>query len=230
MNIVKLNLNGNNLQFHLRDEADESVVGEIYKHREYRIVEEIIKKSEDTIIDIGAHAGFFTLFVRSLNPFVKIISIEPEPENIKALKKHISINKVDNIEIYEGAVGGTAGRRHLFIAKDNHNHYLLERGKNVDKSIIINSWSLSEIMKKSIINSVSLVKIDVEGGEYEIFKGLDESDFKKIKNFYIEYHEAGGKNRKEIENKLRENGFGVMVFPSKFDKKMGFIFANNKRK
>jgi FkbM family methyltransferase len=229
MNKIKINSNGLDLVFNIRDDADESVFGEIFKHGEYRIVEEIVRDAKDAVIDVGAHAGFFTLFAWSLNRGVRIISIEPEPGNLKALQRHISDNNAKNITVYEGAVGASSGRRHLYLAKDNHNHYLVDRGQNVDKSIIVNSWSLSEIMKKSIINSVSLIKIDVEGGEYEIFKGLDESDFKKIKNFYIEYHENGKKKREEIENRLRENGFGVRVFPSKFDKKMGFIFANNKR-
>jgi hypothetical protein len=45
----------------------------------------------------------------------------------------------------------------------------------------------------------------------------------------MEYHNYSGLNYKSIEIQLRENGFGVQIFPSKFDKKMGFIFAKNKR-
>ena len=43
-----------------------------------------------------------------------------------------------------------------------------------------------------------------------------------------QYHRGREKSR-EIEEKLRTNGFTVQVFPSKFDKTMGFIFAHNKR-
>ena len=43
----------------------------------------------------------------------------------------------------------------------------------------------------------------------------------------LEYHK--GNEYKVLAEKLRENGFGVQVFPSHFDKTMGFIWANNKR-
>lgn len=230
MNKINILNNGVSLQLTIRDEADQSVVGEIFRHHEYRTVDKIIKLASDPIIDIGAHAGFFSLYVRSLNPSVRIVAVEPEPENIKQLKNHISLNQIKNIEIYEGAVAADSGRRHLQISKDNHNHKLCQRGQEIDKSIIVSSWSLSEILKRSIINKVSLVKIDVEGGEYEIFTGLKKSDFENIKYFFVEYHNNIKNRHRIIEENLRENGFGVSIFPSKFDKKMGFIFATNKRK
>jgi hypothetical protein len=45
----------------------------------------------------------------------------------------------------------------------------------------------------------------------------------------LEYHEGREKSI-EIEQQLRENGFSVQVFPSKFDKTMGFMYGRNKRK
>ena len=72
------------------------------------------------------------------------------------------------------------------------------------------------------------MKLDIEGGEYEVFTGMSEVDLAMVNYIILEYHEGREKSR-EIEEKLRTSGFAVQVFPSKFDKTMGFIFAHNKR-
>ncbi len=71
--------------------------------------------------------------------------------------------------------------------------------------------------------------MDIEGAEYEILESFLSTDWARIKNIILEYHEQNGRTRGEIEKLLRENGFGVQIFPSKFDKSMGFVWANNKR-
>ena len=93
--------------------------------------------------------------------------------------------------------------------------------------------------------------MDIEGGEYEVFDGMSDDDFAMVNFIILEYHngyEARGKDardlsrangqytsqymgirHKDIVEKLRANGFGVQVFPSHFDKTMGFVWANNKR-
>ena len=74
-----------------------------------------------------------------------------------------------------------------------------------------------------------VIKMDIEGGEYEVFKHSTLEELSKIKAIIMEYHTLPGKNYQAIEQKLRENGFGVQTHPSRFDKTMGFLFATNKR-
>jgi hypothetical protein len=71
--------------------------------------------------------------------------------------------------------------------------------------------------------------MDIEGGEYEIFENLSAEDLGKVKNIILEYHNYRGRNYKEIENILRKSGFDAQVFPSGFEKNLGFLLARNKR-
>ena len=229
MNRVQVKNNNKIFDLIVRDAADESVVAEIFKHHEYRIADNILQSTNYPIIDIGAHAGYFSVYARSFRTNTKIIAIEPNADNIFVLKQNLELNKLQKIEVLEGAVGKTSGRRHLLIAKDSHNHKLLKDNKDKQKTIIVQTWSLSEIFKKCIIDRVGLVKMDIEGGEYEVFDGISDQIFEKINAFVIEYHNSSEEKYHVIEELLRNNGFGVQVFPSKFDKKMGFIFAQNKR-
>ena len=231
MNTLKIKSNGRELKLQIRDEADDSVVGEIFREHEYRIVESIIASASDPILDIGAHAGFFTLYARTLNPTVRIVAVEPEPGNFELLEKHLEENEIVNVDVIKAALAAKTGNRMLKIARDSHNHRLsaIGRSDSGGESISVYTYSLSDLLKKCIINKVSLLKMDIEGGEFEVFESLSPEILSKVDCLILEYHQKSGDFR-EIETLLRESKFAVQVFPSRFDKKMGFIFARNKGK
>ena len=231
MNKIEIKVGNKPVFLNIRDEADESVFAEVFKQHEYRVAEEYIRDLKNgVIVDVGAHAGFFSVFAKALNPAARLIAIEPEPGNIAALAENFKLNGIDNFEIVAGALGGDSGRRNLALAKDSHNHRLLARKEQKNtETLVVNSWSLPELVKKCIIERIGLLKMDIEGGEYEVFDSLNAEDFSKISSIILEYHNGRLGSGNEIEEQLRENGFGVQIFPSKFDNKMGFIFARNKR-
>lgn len=227
-NTEQLIVEGNNWQFNLRDEADQSVFNEIFKFHEYRRADEVIQNAKDPIVDVGAHAGFFAMHARSLNKQVKIFAIEPEPENIKALKNHLKENKISKVEVIEAALALESGSRQLVVAPDSHNHRLGLDFERIPGSIKVKAVSFADLLKQNKIKKISLLKMDIEGGEYEVFDSMGEKDLSVVNYIILEYHE-GREKSKQIEERLRMSGFGVQIFPSKFDKTMGFIFANNKR-
>ncbi len=231
MNFINVKSNGKNYRLPIRDDADASVAAEIFKEREYRLAEPIIALASGPVLDIGAHAGFFTLYARSLNSSVKIFAVEPEPNNFELLKKTLAENNIENVEVVKAALSSKTGNRKLKITVDSHNHRLLSPGESEvsGESISVYTYSLSDLMKKCIINNVSLLKLDIEEGEYEAFESITADNLQKIGAIIMEYHLRGGRKLEKIEIKLRESKFGVQVFPSRFDKTMGFLFAKSKR-
>lgn len=232
MNKVFYSVNGKKIGVYLRDEADHSVAAEIFKLKEYRRVEEKIKQGTVVVIDAGAHSGMFTLYVRALNPKAQIVAVEPEAKNLALLKKHLAENKISKVKIIAGALAGESGERFLKISADSHNHQLSAKGEK-----LVNAFSFSDLVKTNKIKKVSLLKMDIEGAEYEVLESLSAEDWLKTEALILEYHPTFAKatarqspaDSKRLEKLLRENGFGVEVFPSKFDKSLGFIYAQNKR-
>ncbi len=221
---------GQRYKINLRDGADESVLNEVFKFREYRAADEIIRNALNPIIDVGAQAGFFVLYARSLNPTVPILAIEPARDNVAALGGNLKANSITGVEVIAGALAARSGQQKLVIAQDNHNHYLATDQVAPDaETKLVTVYSLSDILQKYKVERVSLLKMDIEGGEYEVFSNLSQEDFDSLDNIIMEYHNYNGHNYKELESELREGGFGVQVFPSKFDKQMGFILARNKK-
>ncbi len=232
-----ISYNNKPLVFQLRDEADESVCAEIFKWEEYRVAAEQIRSAKHPIIDVGAHAGFFTLYARSLNQEVPIIAIEPEKNNNTAFEYHLKVNNIKGVVVVVGALVGNSGVRELILSSDSHTHRLknevyfsghpLQTTRELRQKV--KGYSFSELVAMHAVKEVSLLKMDIEGGEYEVFAAWSEADFGKVHALIMEYHTLPGKTYHLIEDQLRTAGFGVQIFPSKFDKSMGFLWAQNKR-
>ena len=130
-----------------------------------------------TFVDVGANAGFYSLSLAILNPEVKTISIEPNAEVAAILAKNIEINNLDKrITIVNSAVGSNVEEsRTLFIPKitgtggGSLNNLHPEEGKPITKEIKVDT--LDNLI--SNMEPMDLMKIDVEGFEFEVIKGSE---------------------------------------------------------
>lgn len=232
MKSQKIKFQHQELFLYCRDDADESVIAEIFQWREYKASELIIKDNKNPILDVGAHIGVFSVYAKAINPEASVYALEPEKNNFDLLKKNLDANRISDVKIFNIALAEKTCKRDLFISDDNINHSLLpEFGENQDlPRVSIQAYSLGDFLSQQKILKVGLLKMDIEGGEYEILENLSSEDFSKIENIVLEYHEYHGRNHKDLENVLRQNGFSVQIFPSRFEKGLGFLLARNKNR
>jgi len=201
--------------------ADESVVREIFEDREYFNLEPHIKSAKNSIIDIGAHKGFFVLYVRSLNQIVPIHAFEPEEQNFRKLKENLDDNEVKNVFPKNVALSNKDGVADLYISDDSHNHSLVNPGPNKKK---INTATLEKVLNK--IGKCDIVKMDCEGSEFDILAGLPDTLLQKVPVWFIEYHEySEHMSHSDLKNKFEKNGYRVKVYPSRHDNRMGYLLA-----
>lgn len=221
--IREIKVFGRDLRVHLESDADLSVFEEIFVDRDYKIVDEILKRAK-VVIDVGAHLGFFSLYCGCLNSEVKIFSFEPEERNYRFLKENLRENRVKNVVSKNSAVSDVVGEVELNLSGDSHNHSLV-LGFDGEKKRIF-STTLQTICNKFGIEKCDLVKLDCEGAEFKILENLDEETFKKIGAFVVEYHEYLPEMKKEkLVDILTKRGFKVQIFPSHYDRRMGMILA-----
>ena len=214
------------LNVNLNSEADKSVFYEIFEARDYKILDEIMKNAKWPILDLGAHIGLFSLYASVLNPLVKILTFEPEENNFGSLKKNFKLNKINNVIAKNVAVSSKEGEVVLNLSEDSHNHSLVQ----VDDYFIgekkVQCTTLEKIFEKNRVEKCTLIKMDVEGAEFDILENLPSEIFSKIQNFYIEYHEYSSEmNPQKLIQILQKNGFKVQSKKSSYDKRFGFIFA-----
>jgi FkbM family methyltransferase len=221
----KIKLNNRELTFDLPTEADQSVFDEIFRDKEYRVVEDILINAKDTVLDLGAHIGLFSIYASVLNGGkASLFVFEPDEINFAAMKEHLKLNGVKNIQCKNVAVAAESGERELFLSADSHNHSLI--GEGVGKKI--RTTTLPDIIRKFRLEKIDLVKMDIEGAEFEVLESMEESDFAKIANFYVEYHEyANDKRGSDLMRLLAMNNYRVERRVSNYDNKMGYLVARN---
>ena len=227
----QISFNQKNIKFNLRDEVDISVFNEIFKFREYRQTEAIIKEAQGVVIDVGAHAGFFSLYAAALNQTVKIYALEPEANNFLALGQNIKLNpEFNKIKLFNTALSSKTGQGKLYLSSDSHNHSLLKGMNEIEKEILVPATTLSDFCSSQNISKISLLKMDIEGGEHDIIEKFSEAEFALIDHLFLEVHETAIDFYQSLEKILRPAGFSVQVFPCQFAHNLKFILANNKRR
>jgi FkbM family methyltransferase len=227
MQLKDFKFQNKNYRVNLRGQADASVWAEIFQLREYRLAEEIIKNAQFPIIDAGAQAGFFVLYCRALNDKIRIYALEPEPANALVLAKHLKANHIGEVKIFQQALAGKSGKREFYVSNDTHDHSLIKPGEFKAK-ITVNALSLSDFLQEHKLNKISLLKMDIEGGEYEVLENLAKADWAKLDNILLEYHDMPNKNHNQLADLIRQNGFSLEIFPSHYDKNLGYMMARNK--
>ena len=70
--------------------------------------------------------------------------------------------------------------------------------------------TVSEAMRESAIEAVDLLKIDVEGAEWEVLQGVDEDDWPRLRQLVIEVHNVGHRVQR-VRELLESHGFAVAV-------------------
>jgi len=167
------------------------------------IKENRLIREGDTVIDVGAHWGGFSIFFAKLTGINgKVYSFEASSRNFKYLKKNVCLNNLkDTVKIYRYAVGSKDGYVNLGIAKTSSGHNSIVRDnlpvQDYEKVKLI---SLDRFVEENKIKNINFIKIDVEGYELEVLKGFEKT-LKDLKNFwmFIEYSPSYMGNDEALE-------------------------------
>jgi FkbM family methyltransferase len=219
----------NNIRFKARaGKRDGVIINEVWVSRTYTPVGDEIREG-DTVIDIGAHIGAFSVLAANRARDVTVYSYEPFPDNFNLLKENIELNHLENIKPFPLAVSGSGGRRKLFImGQDSHSHSLLAE---TTIHIVVDSITLPEIFEGNNIETCSFLKFDCERAEYEILFNTPEECFNRVKRISLEYHPYIEKEHSysgdELVTLLKDRGFEIKWVKSLEDG-YGYISAEYK--
>ena len=163
-----------------------------------------INEFKQISIDVGAHTGLYTDQIIKLNSKIKVLLFEPQHDYFKNLKFKYKNNK--RIKIFNIALSNSSKISKLFINKHDltTSLNLFEKKKSfffffksllfnsspekmVSKEIKIRTRKLSTILTVKKSKKIDLIKIDAEGHDFNILKGLGEH-IKKTNIIVIEFH------------------------------------------
>lgn len=123
-------------------------------------------------IDVGAHIGCYPL---SLFKEAKhIFTFEPEENNYKRLVHNLKINSISNVKALRKAVTDKNGRARLYIHKvESGWHSLYVKYSSTTEEV--QTVSLDSFIERKHLGNIGLIKIDVEGAELSVLKGVEKT-------------------------------------------------------
>ena len=195
----------------------------VYGEFETEIVKNEIK-SNDVVIDIGAHIGYFTLlFAMLVGPKGKVFSFEPEPKNFELLKKNVEINNYDNVTT-ECKVVSDKNKKctlYTFETSSGANRIYKPDDQSNSKPIEVDSISLDEYFKDSeFLKKIKFIKIDVEGAEILVLKSMksilkENNDIKLLLEFNPKFLSEIGSKESDFFDILHSENFSIFFIDAK---------------
>jgi FkbM family methyltransferase len=167
-------------------------------------VEEYIKshlKEGSIFVDVGANVGYYTLIAsRLVGSRGRVYAVEPAPSTAAILRLNVRLNKLDNVIIIEKAAWFTKEKLILRIPGSDYGYASVVRGDG--KNMLVEACPLDELLQD--VDHIDILKIDVEGAEYEVLKGA-KNTLHKTKCIVLELT----RNVKEVFELLMNYGFKI---------------------
>jgi FkbM family methyltransferase len=145
-----------------------------FEKREMAFVESFLRPGM-TVLDIGAHHGFYTLLASSRTGTTgRVVAFEPSLRERKRLIRHLRLNGCRNVMVQDCALGSESSSAELFVVHGTETGCNSLRPPNVDQpveALPVEVAILDDCLEALGINRVDFIKMDVEGAEVEVLKG-----------------------------------------------------------
>lgn len=151
-------------------------------------------------VDIGANIGAVSLYVDDFNkskdadtPDIKVYAVEPEPNNLELLRANIEQNPTHDITVVDKAIWWQ--KQDVVISNRGGNSSIVDE-KLGDR---VQAITIEDLFNQYKIKEADVMKIDIEGAEYDLLIRTPVDVLMKIKFLTLEF------------DKNTDGKFGVMV-------------------
>ena len=192
--------------------------------------EEFLNKDNMTVIDIGANAGYFSLFAQSKLKNPKIYAFEPMPYAYKFLEKYKDTYPDMDLHIHQKALSNKNGT--LILNTETIDNYSTKASIfSTDEQTLqieVEAITLQSFMQEQGIENIDLMKLDCEGSEYPILYTMPNEILNRISLLCIETHKGIGEreNTESLVKHLHSHNFEIT---SLSEGTTGYIWAWKKK-
>lgn len=162
---------------------DLSALKEVLIDQEYEFLNELVKDKKDLcVLDIGAHIGTFAIWTLGVNEHASIVSLEADPSTFKILESNAANQGVNWRVVNKAAWSNSDEELSFSVTGDSMGHKVSKEGE-----VRVGSINLSDVIELSGKDKIDIMKVDIEGSEFE-FLNDETENLKKIDNLIIELH------------------------------------------
>ncbi|MGB8507775.1 MAG: amino acid adenylation domain-containing protein, partial [Pyrinomonadaceae bacterium] len=228
----------NNLEIaHLNKNETDVMFREIFQEQMY-LRHGITLRDGDCVFDVGANIGLFTLYVNHVCRNARVYAFEPVPPIFDVLRTNAALYGL-NVELSEAGIAdsgrvasvtfypkmsGMSGLYADAAADEQLTRAFLKNqggelvgfadelleGRFASETYACQIKTLSQVINEQRVESIDLLKIDVEKSELDVLKGVGDDDWLKIKQVVMEVHDIG-EQLARVTSLLRGHGFHVVA-------------------
>jgi FkbM family methyltransferase len=186
--------------------SDLGALRSVYLDGDYDFAESQIRLA-NTVLDIGAHVGTFTLWASSRSPSSsRIVALEPNPESFNYLQQNVYANGLNGrVQLIPGAIGGREGQGEV-LGLSTPLGTRVERTEAPTPSGT-RIYSLQSILESARFEHCDVLKMDCEGAEYETILDAPDETLMAIDMIMCEYHPVQSHSVDELLDRLERCGF-----------------------
>ena len=198
--------------------SDLFTIYEIFFDRGYLPKLPKFPKIVDTVVDLGANIGVFSVWASSVFRPKAVVAVEMEPACYNQLVENIALNHLeDTVRPFQGAIfshSGAVGTRKI----PGSNFYEVAPQKSTHR---VKSFSFKDFLNMTHLDRVDLLKIDIEGAEKYLLTEENASLFKRcVRYILLETHSLNDFKSEQAAAYLGSLGFRLALTrtPYKWDR------------
>ena len=176
-------------------------------------------------MDIGGGWGDFALSIGRNHPQCRVIAFEPFPPSIELFEENRILNQVSNVELVHAAIGKESGK--LRLSTQNKEAVQLSTADTKTGTWLeVESLSLADAMQNHLIERCDFLKMDCEGGEYDILFSAPDDVLARIDRICMESHDGmSNYNHTDLIHFLEGHGYRVRYKVNPVHTSLGMVFA-----
>ena len=130
------------------------------------------------VLEVGANIGFYTVIGAHAAPQTPYLAVEPHPRSAAILRQNLLLNKTTAVSVLEAALVGRKTIEHLELSVPYEDGYdspcgaFVTSGLSADRDHAAATVEVEVAEARDVVDGVDLLKIDVEGHEYEILASV----------------------------------------------------------
>lgn len=174
------------------------------------------------LVDLGANAGRFSAEFLARFPGAEVILVEGDPYLIKLLFREFG--QQGNVRLFQGLVGRESRREVSFhlcrVPEGNsvHRRFGETWSPGETREIRVEMISLADLLARAACERVDLLKMDIEGSEWEILEDFSEREATRVRQISVEFHDFMDPRllprTERCVERLRELGYTALCRPT----------------
>ena len=152
------------------------IIGEVYASKVYS--RRYSPRPGDVILDLGAHVGTFAVYAaKQVGPKGRVIAFEPSSSNFQLLQQNACLNRLENLDLLNRGAWDREADLDLALSPMSSSHSLYVGSSPAPRNGQIERIHVSTVdqsLAELGIDRVQFVKMDIEGAEVEVLRGMDQ--------------------------------------------------------